>query len=220
MSGSDSSQGNAFQHMVLKTLYEDACKARQERGGGGEIADFLEVQCFHEEESGFVDHGLVAFYLHPCIASTTSDYFRSFPDPLKKGRILEEIDASTFGICAGFMYLGPMIKPLSHETVASVLLGAANFLLIPELSNLCFKYLEQNLDHDNFETVKELSEQFSNPMLAQQALRFRNMNMTRDELVKRKYELAEEILNTQRERKSADSQEQQLKNILERTECQ
>jgi hypothetical protein len=44
--------------------------------------------------------------------------------------------------------------------VASIL-GAANFLLIPELSKLSFDYLEQNLDHDNFETVIELAEKFS-----------------------------------------------------------
>jgi len=146
------------------------------------------------------------FYLHSCVVSISSDYFRTFPTPCK-GRKLEEISSKTFETCLDFMYTGQLNSRrgtcknkskiscsgqkqnesmkssfLTHDTISFVL-AASKLLGIHNLSEKCFEYLELHLNHSNHLDIQEIAQQFHNKALEYKALRYSSQNFARDEIV-------------------------------------
>ena len=102
--------------------------------------------------------------MHSLIVSSSSNYFATFPEP-KTGRVINDVDAPTFEVCAKYMYLGECDDELSNDNVASILY-ASDILQIDGLKLKCMEYLKDNLDHTNYEQVVQFAtEQFGNPQL-------------------------------------------------------
>jgi hypothetical protein len=179
---------------LLKRLY-----AKHKTGKGTD----LEVAC----PKVLGEPALQSFHLHGCIAAEASDYFGNIFIP-RNGRVIQEVDAATFQLCVDFMYLQDQDAGVNHDNVASVLAAAA-FLCMKDLTRACFDYLDRHLDNDNHETVKELAEQFDNPVLAEKSNRFATPNNTRCELYKRKAEAERKV--TEASRLSSTTREQERK---------
>lgn len=169
---------SSYQKQLIESLLHDA-----EKGQNGAS---LQVQCNINENDDTEENE--TFFLHPCIASRSSGYFERFPYP--EIRHIQEIDAETFRECRRFMYQGACT--ISHDTVAAIL-AAADLLIMKDLTEACFDFLKHKLDHDSYETVRDLAERFRYQQLAHLALRYATPNAAKKELVLKKQKLASEI---------------------------
>lgn len=152
----------------------------------------LEVQC--PKKLG--ESELQSFHLHSCIAAETSEYFDKIILPHANGiSLIQEVDAETFELCIRYMYLQKLA--VTHENVTAVL-AAADFLDMKDLKTACFDYLDRNLDHENYETVKEIAEHHDNPALSQRANMFATLGGAQKELYECKIK-AEGTLETVRQ---------------------
>ena len=185
-----------FRRTVLGGLYKDA------QMGRGTDLDVIVPASSDGDEAGLVG-GMDAlsptdgnvnnktFHLHHNIVSASSKYFATFPEP-KSGRTISDADSESVEVCIRFMYTGEYTAHLSHANVASVL-HASELLQINDLSKKCIDYLEQNLDHDNYELVVELADRFNSPELKKIALRFQTKNSARDKLLSKRVLLVRDI---------------------------
>jgi len=159
-----------------------------------------------------------SYHLHSTIAAASSKYFATFPTP-KTGRIIDDIDSESFSICVQFMYTGEYQKGLSHENVSSVLY-AAELLQMDELKVRCLDYLEQNLDHSNYEIVTDLADRYNCAKLKKEALRFQSENSSRDTLLAKRESLVKKIGIASYEVTQLLEREKVWQKHLEQTELQ
>lgn len=173
---------NDYQQQLIESLLKDA-----EKGRNGAS---LKVQwCCNSDDDN--DENKTTFCLHLAIATLSSGYFQRFPTP--ETRRIPEIDADTFDECRKFMCTGSC--DLSHSIVAAIL-AAVDLLLMKDLTKVCFDCLENNLDYENYQTVRDLAERFRNPPLAHVALSYSTPNAAKKELMLKKQKLANEIQET------------------------
>lgn len=189
--------------MLIDRLY-----SKSKKGDGTDV----EVQCpkrLHETECE-------TFHLHSNIAAEMSDYFAKIIIP-HNGRVIQEVDAPTFEICVRYMYL-EMVDKVTCDNVASVL-AAADFLQMERLKKACFDFLEDNLDQANFETVKDIAEQFGNTALIQKADKFAALGSAQRELYDRKLKAEKTLKTMSAVARTSGNMQQSAKHNLESIEC-
>eukprot|EP00956_Cyclotella_meneghiniana_P011650 scaffold16392_cov40-Cyclotella_meneghiniana.AAC.4 len=188
---------------LLETLYRNALK--------GEGTD-LEVTVPNTENEA--EEKSRTFHLHHTIVAASSKYFATFPTP--KSRTIDEFDSESFAICLKFMYLGHCQRHdhagemLERDNVASVL-HCADVLQVDGLKAECIEFLEDHLDHSNYDQVLELAEKFNSSHLKNCALRFKTENSGRDELFARQKSLVAKVATAELKCERA----MELKEVLE-----
>eukprot|EP00956_Cyclotella_meneghiniana_P024737 scaffold50088_cov49-Cyclotella_meneghiniana.AAC.5 len=195
---------------LLETLYRNALK--------GEGTD-LEVTVPNTENDA--EEKSRTFHLHHTIVAVSSKYFATFPTP--KSRTIDEFDSESFAICLKFMYLGHCQRHdyagemLERDNVASVL-HCADVLQVDGLKAECIEFLEDHLDHSNYDQVVELAEKFNSSHLKNCALRFKTENSGRDELFARQKSLMADITTAKQKCESATKHKEVLASKLRETE--
>ena len=202
---------------ILETLYRNALK--------GEGTD-LEVivprsppKYYNIEDDA--EEKTRTFHLHHTIVAASSKYFATFPTP--KSRTIDEFDSESFAICLKFIYLGHCERHdrawemLERDNVASVL-HCADVLQVDGLKAECIEFLEDHLDHSNYDQVLELAEKFNSSHLKNCALRFKTENSGRDELFARQKSLVASIVNAKLECENASNHKSSLESKLLETD--
>jgi len=172
----------------------------------------------NDNVDGAACNDLTLFHLHHTIVKTSSHYFATFPEP-KVGRIIDDLDSSSFAICVEYMYTGEGYQKITHDNVANVL-NAAELLQIDGLKQVCLDYLDMNLDHDNYEQVIELANRYSNEELKESAMRFVSVNSSRDALVSKRETLVKSVQRISYEKRSIIDKEDELNKQLKDIEDQ
>eukprot|EP00956_Cyclotella_meneghiniana_P011648 scaffold16392_cov40-Cyclotella_meneghiniana.AAC.2 len=194
---------------LLETLYRNALK--------GEGTD-LEVTVPNTENDA--EEKRRTFHLHHPIVAASSKYFATFPTP--KSRTIDEFDSESFAICLKFMYLGHCQRHdhagemLERDNVASVL-HCADVLQVDGLKAECIEFLEDHLDHSNYDQVIELAEKFNSTHLKNCALRFKTENSGRDELFARQKSLVAKVATAELTCETATKHKEVLESKLRET---
>ncbi|KAL9179334.1 hypothetical protein ACHAXT_008624 [Thalassiosira profunda] len=158
-----------------------------------------------------------SFNLHQLVVAQSSRYFATFPEP-KMGRVIDDVDAASFSACVKFMYLGES-DGLSRDTAAGIL-HASDLLQIDRLKAKCVEYLEQRLDHSNYEQVVELADRYDCQDLRKAALRFQSEDSARDALVAKKVALVQDITTAKHEEKEIQDRKKRLEKGLVKIDAQ
>eukprot|EP00956_Cyclotella_meneghiniana_P005837 scaffold7611_cov47-Cyclotella_meneghiniana.AAC.5 len=200
---------------LLETLYRNALK--------GEGTDLEVTVPSSNTENDAEENKSRTFHLHHTIVAASSKYFATFPTP--KARTIDEFDSESFAICRKFMYLSHCQRrgrcdegwvALERDNVASVL-HCADVLQVDGLKAECIEFLEDHLDHSNYDQVLELAEKFNSSRLKNCALRFKTENSGRDELFARQRSLMADIATAKQKCESATKHKEVLESKLRET---
>lgn len=148
--------------------------------------------------------------LHRHVAAKGSSYLETFSEA-------PDIDCKTFSQCRRFLYLGTC--SITNDNV-SALLAAADFLLMEELKNECFQYLELYLDHTNYDSVMEIAEHYQNMHLRACALRFASVDDAKLEIVRKRQSITTDIQQSEKVIEYGSEQKRKSTRKLEQLEEQ
>eukprot|EP00956_Cyclotella_meneghiniana_P023395 scaffold45565_cov40-Cyclotella_meneghiniana.AAC.2 len=205
-----------YRSNLLETLYRHALKGE---GTDLEVTVPRSPPKYYNIESD-AEKKSRTFHLHHTIVAVSSKYFATFPTP--KSRTIDEFDSESFAICLKFMYLGHSQRHdfawemLERDNVASVL-HCADVLQVDGLRAECIEFLEDHLDHSNYDQVLELAEKFNSTHLKNCALRFKTENSGRDELFARQKSLVAKVATAELKCESATKHKEVLESKLRET---